>query len=142
MSLPCEVVGIMRASALGISASIVLSVASVANAGGADTAGDPVMGKRQFAVCTSCHTVEPGGADRLGPNLNGIFGKQAGSKAGFAYSNVIKNAGIIWDERRIDQYITNPAQYLPGNKMAFPGVARPDMRANIIAYLKEATRPK
>jgi cytochrome c len=107
----------------------------------AHAAGDAAMGKKQFAPCTACHTVEAGGPNKVGPNLHGIFGKKAGTnRTDFAYSDALKKSGITWDEAKIDAYITKPAALIPGNKMAYMGVAKEDVRANIIAFLKEATK--
>ena len=103
-------------------------------------AGDPVLGQRQFAQCTACHNISADGANKVGPSLHGVFGRQAGSKTDFAYSDALKNAGFDWDSERLDQYIRKPAAFLPGNKMAFIGIAKEEVRANIIAYLKEASK--
>ena len=102
--------------------------------------GNADMGKRQFGPCTSCHTVEAGGPNKVGPNLHGILGRKSGTKADFAYSDAMKKAGITWDDASLDKYITKPAEFIPGNKMAFLGVPKPEVRANIIAYLKEVTK--
>jgi cytochrome c len=103
--------------------------------------GDAAMGKKQFAPCTACHTVEKDGPNKVGPNLHGIIGKKAGTnKADFAYSDALKKSGVTWDEKKIDEYITKPSALIPGNKMAYMGVAKEEVRANIIAYLKEATK--
>lgn len=115
----------------------VLFMLSVANAR-AD--GDPDMGKRQFAPCTACHTTEDGGPDKVGPNLHGVIGRAAGTKAGFAYSDALKKSGITWDEAKLDEWIKKPAALVPGTKMAFLGVGNDTVRANIIAYLKQATK--
>jgi cytochrome c len=103
--------------------------------------GDAAMGKKQFAPCSACHTVEADGPNKVGPNLHGVFGKKAGTnKADFTYSDALKKSGVTWDEAKLNEYITKPSALIPGNKMAFMGVAKDDVRANIIAYLKEATK--
>src|ERR1700743_638187 len=103
--------------------------------------GDAETGKHQFAPCSACHTVEDGGPDKLGPNLHGVLGRKAGTKGGFAgYSEGLKNSGITWDAAKIDEWITNPRKVVPDTKMAFLGISNPTVRANIIAYLQEATK--
>ncbi len=121
---------------LSLLASAILVVATA----GARADGDPDMGKRQFAPCSACHTVEEGGPDKLGPNLHGVFGRKAGTKPDFAYSDALKNSGITWDADKINTWITKPAAMVPGTKMAFIGISKDEVRANIIAYLQQATK--
>jgi cytochrome c len=102
--------------------------------------GDAALGKKQFAPCSACHTVEKGGPNKVGPNLHGFLGKKAGSnRPDYNYSNAMKTSTVVWTEEVLEQYLTKPAGFIPGNKMPFVGVANHDTRVNIIAFLKEAT---
>ena len=102
--------------------------------------GDAARGKRVFNKCKACHLLEDTGKKKIGPHLAGIFGRQAGSIAGFRYSKAMKKADIVWDETTIDAYIAAPRKFIKGNKMAFAGVRKAKDRADVIAYLKEKTR--
>jgi cytochrome c len=98
-------------------------------------------GEARFAVCRACHTLSEGGEDMTGPNLWGIFGRKAGTKPGFTYSDDMKNAGWSWDADHIDKWITNPRAVLPGTKMTFVGMPSATDRRDVIAFLKVQTSP-
>ena len=99
-------------------------------------AGDPVKGQRQFAPCTSCHTIGVGEPAKIGPNLRNVVGKKAATNhADFAYSDALKKSGLTWDDKTLDIWITNPQAKVPGSKMTFVGITKEDVRANIIAFL-------
>jgi cytochrome c len=100
-------------------------------------AADPALGKRQYIFCQACHTVAAGGANKLGPNLSGIVGKEAAVAPGFVYSAALVEAGLVWDAASLDQWIANPSAMVPGTTMVFAGIRDPEQRANLIAYLQE-----
>ena len=103
-------------------------------------AADPEAGKAVFNRCRICHTVEAGGHSGAGPNLHGIFGRKAGSVEHFAYSPAMKNSGVVWDEATLASYLHGPKQFIPGTRMAFPGIASDKEVADLLAYLREATQ--
>jgi len=98
--------------------------------------GDYQNGKVQFAQCRSCHTVVQDGANMVGPNLYGVFGRKAATKEGFEYSTALKDAGFTWDAQHLNDWIAQPQTYLPGTKMTFPGLNAEKDRIDLIAYLK------
>lgn len=97
--------------------------------------GDADNGQRVFTQCRTCHQVQPG-RNMVGPSLYGIIGRTAGSVEGFRYSDANANSGIVWTEEVMYEYLENPAQYIPGTIMAFPGLRREQDRVDVIAYLK------
>lgn len=106
--------------------------------------GDLENGKRKFAMCRSCHTINQGGPNMTGPNLYGLFGRKAGSIEGFAYSDAVKSAGFVWEAKHLDQWLADPRGFMPGTKMSFMGIKDPKDRIDVIAYLKVETgfKPK
>ncbi|MGZ5889504.1 MAG: c-type cytochrome [Hyphomicrobium sp.] len=98
-------------------------------------AQDAEAGKKVFQKCAPCHSVGPGAANKVGPNLSGLVGRKAGTEEGFSYSDAMKNSGITWDEATFKEYITDPKKRVPGNKMLFPGVKDELERDDLFAYL-------
>jgi len=99
-------------------------------------------GRRVFAQCRSCHTTDPEGGNRVGPNLHGVFGREIGVAPGFAYSQAVQDADFVWDAEQLDHWLDNPRTFLPGNRMAFAGVRNPEQRRDVIAYLMVETTPE
>jgi cytochrome c len=102
-------------------------------------AADPDKGKVLFLQCRACHSLEAGGANKVGPNLHGVFGRKAGLAPGFSYSEVFTQANIVWSAETLDGLLTRPSDFLPGNRMVFVGIRKPEDRANLIAFLKRET---
>ncbi|MBO9622189.1 MAG: cytochrome c family protein [Sphingomonas sp.] len=96
---------------------------------------DPAKGADVFKQCTACHTIDQGAASGIGPNLYGTVGKPHGHLPGFAYSDALKSVPGAWTFEALDAWLTSPRKYAPGTKMTFAGLANPQDRANVIAYL-------
>lgn len=103
-------------------------------------AADIAAGEAVFNRCKICHAVAAGKPSPVGPNLHGVFGRKAGTGPDFAYSAAMKNSGIVWNDDTLTKYLHDPRQFLPGNRMAFPGIADEKQIADLLAYLHQATR--
>ena len=101
--------------------------------------GDAAKGEKIFKKCKACHLLEAG-KKKPGPHLAGLFGRTAGTVEGFKYSKAMIESGIVWDEATLDEYLTKPKAMVPKTKMAFPGLKKEQDRADLIAYLMEATQ--
>lgn len=101
----------------------------------AELTGDPVAGKRIFIQCQACHSMKEG-ENRVGPSLYGIVGAHAAHLPDFRYSDANRNSGIVWSEEKLFDYLKNPRAMVPGTTMAFAGIADPQKRADVVAFLK------
>jgi cytochrome c2 len=92
-------------------------------------------GKQIFNRCAVCHAIGPNAVNKIGPELNGIIGRQAGSLSDFNYSASMREAGIRWDDKTIANFIRNPRAAVSGTKMMFPGIKDETDVANVVAFL-------
>jgi cytochrome c len=124
----------LRTTALAILASLAITSQSSA------VEGDPARGQRVFGACAACHSLQ---ADQnmTGPSLAGVWDRKAGNLESFSrYSPALKSANVVWNEKTLDDWITDPQQVVPGNQMTFPGVKDAKQRADLLAFLKETTQ--
>jgi cytochrome c len=100
-------------------------------------AQDLAAGEQSFKKCLPCHAVGEGAANKVGPELNGLDGRKAGTAPDYSYSDANKNSGLVWNEATFKEYIANPMAKIPGTKMAFPGIKNETEVRNLWAYLKQ-----
>jgi cytochrome c len=99
-------------------------------------AADPAKGEQVFKKCTSCHTIESGGANGIGPNLHGVLGEPIGKGVGgFAFSSALSDIGGTWNFDNMSEWLASPKKFAPGTKMTFAGLSKPEDRADILVYL-------
>jgi len=112
------------------------SIVLMASAGGA-LAQDVAAGEQSFKKCIACHAVGEGAKNKVGPELNGLDGRKAGTAEGFNYTDANKNSGITWDEATFREYIKDPRAKIPGTKMVFAGIKNEEETKDLWAYLKQ-----
>ena len=100
---------------------------------------DVAAGEKVFALCRSCHVLDDG-VNRVGPSLYNVVGRKSGSVAGFSYSDANKNSGVTWTTDVLFKYLEDPKGFMPGTKMAFPGIKDAQDRANLVAYLESTKK--
>ena len=100
--------------------------------------GDPAAGQKVFNKCKACHSLEAG-QNKIGPSLAGVLGREAGTVEGFKYSDAMKASAVSWNEENLTAYLANPKEFMPGNRMTFPGIKKEDEMEDLLAYLKEAS---
>jgi cytochrome c len=116
----------------------VLALATGMALGAAKDAAPPAnikAGEAVYSRCLACHALA---YDRTGPRHCGLFGRRAGSVAGFPYSDAMKRSGIVWNEKTLDRFLLNPTRTVPGTSMGYAGVTDGNERAALIAYLRQA----
>lgn len=130
-------------AAVAVATPAAATTAAATPAGGAVTyasfTGDAAAGEKVFAACRTCHVFDEG-VNRVGPSLHKVVGRKAGSVAGFNYSDANKNSGITWTPDVLFDYLKDPKAYVPGTKMAFPGVKDDQKRADLVAYLEAQSK--
>jgi cytochrome c len=115
---------------LALTFAIALSVPSRAQ--------DAAAGQTNFLICSACHEIGPGAQNAIGPVLNGVVGRKAGTYPGYAYSDANKNSDITWTEDELQKYLAAPQKVVPGTKMTFPGFHSDTKKIdNVIAFLKQ-----
>jgi cytochrome c len=120
-----------------MAAAIALLAAALPAA--AQQSGSADSGAEVFKKCRACHDVGADAKNKVGPILNGIIGRKAGTIEGFSYSDANKEAGakgLMWTEEELFKYLLNPMAYMPKNKMAFAGLKDEEDRKDVIAYLR------
>lgn len=98
---------------------------------------DPARGAELYAArCGACHSIDDNGP---GPRHRGLFGRQAGTQAGYDYSPALRASGITWERETLNRWLADPSELIPGNKMVVQLADSPMDRADIIAWLRVAT---
>lgn len=123
-----------------INATVATLIAASALSASAQAAGDPAKGKMIFNRCKACHTLTAAERLKMGPSLAGVFGRKAGTSEGYKYSPAMAEADVVWGADTLDQYLADPKGFIPQNKMIFPGLKKEQDRADVIAYLEQATK--
>ena len=121
---------------LGIAGAVFFSGFAAMAAG---NAADTAKGKKLARKCTTCHTLDKGGKNRLGPNLYGVFGSPAGKVKGYKYSTAMATSGIVWNEAAFTEFLLKPKKLVKGTKMSFSGLRNAKQRADLVAYFKTLT---
>lgn len=116
--------------ALALMAGVTLAQAQDASA------GDPALGEKTARICKTCHQFGEGAKNSIGPVLNGVVGRKAGTYEGYSYSEANKGSGLTWDEATLKIYLKSPKALVPGTKMSFAGFQKESDINNVVAFLK------
>ena len=118
---------------------VFLAVSFAAGVIAADQLGDPEVGERHFTKCMACHQIGVGAEDKIGPHLNGLFGRSAAAHDGYRYSKSMTGAGVeglVWTADTLDAFIENPRSVVPKTRMSYRGMKNAEDRADLIAFLR------
>jgi cytochrome c len=128
----------MNGSSHATALAVLASLAIISQGFAAD--GNPTRGERVFGACAACHSLQPD-QNMTGPSLANLWNRKAGSLPSFnRYSSALTSANIVWNDKTLDDWIKDPQHLVPHNEMTFAGIAEPQPRADLLAFLKEATR--
>jgi cytochrome c len=127
----------MNHATLAVTALATLMLLAKPEQGRAIEPGDPERGQLVYGRCMACHSI---GHDSVGPRHAGLFGRRAGTVPGYDYSAAMKRSGIVWDAKSLDAFLKDPRGLVPGTKMPFTGIPDDQERADLIAYLQQATK--
>lgn len=119
---------------------LALAASFAAGAGFAEDLGDATAGAKVFGKCKGCHEIGKGARDRIGPHLNGLFGRKAAAHDGYKYSKSMERAGndgLVWTAETLDAYIENPRSLISKTRMSFRGLKNAKERADVVAYLRD-----
>ena len=116
---------------------LIVAAALIAVSSVSGVAQDAQKGKTVFNICLACHAIGPGAQNKIGPELNGLDGRRAGTVPNFEYSDANKDSGIVWNEGTFEEYINNPAAKVPGTKMIFPGIKNDQQAKDLWAYVSQ-----
>jgi cytochrome c len=117
-----------------LSALIVIASSAAASAA---LAQDIAAGKTSFNKCMVCHSIGEGAKNKVGPELNGLDGRKAGTAPGYSYSDADKNSGITWNEAEFKDYIKDPKAKIPGTRMAFAGIKNEQEVNDLWAFIAQ-----
>ena len=116
---------------------LMVAAALIVMSMGVAVAQDVQKGETSFKKCLACHAIGPGAKNKIGPELNGLDGRKAGTVPDYNYSDANKNSGIVWDDATFKEYIKDPRAKISGTKMTFPGIKNEQEINDLWAYLKQ-----
>lgn len=128
----------VRPAVCGLAFAALLAAATPGSGHAQAVSGDAARGAALFKQrCQSCHAIEAGGRNGVGPGLFGAYGRKAGLTPGYVYSSALKNSKIVWNDATLDAWLVKPAAVAKGTKMFMAPISKPQARKDLIAYLRK-----